>query len=325
MDTDGESSTSNTEIGFPQPSVAEMHVDFLLWEELQSNETFLRQFIAHCVKEDDFAELLGDVRRSVTTARGESDLQFVYRNKHGQRIAILIENKINAPLQPRQAQRYRERGADGVPERWESFRICLVAPDTYLSGVEGFDALLSLQSISEWINCGGDARRATFKRQMLQGAISKEGISGAKIIDDTVTRFREDYYALLRSEYPELQMNKPKASWSGESWFYLKHLSLPKGAWIHHKAPEGYVDLCFPDQEVKALRSLQNLLDHKHTIVQTGKSVSVRVSVSRVEMVADFASLSGKCREALKAAMDLVNVYVEKKNAFDEALKFRSI
>jgi hypothetical protein len=46
---------------------------------------------------------------------GESHLVIIYRVKNSEeRVAFLIEDKIDAGFQPAQAQRYRVRGDDGI-------------------------------------------------------------------------------------------------------------------------------------------------------------------------------------------------------------------
>src|SRR5882757_43844 len=147
MGNDGEA-RSDREYG-GGPSVEEIHVDFLLWEELQASRLFAREFAKYCTKTSDYDETILPVQHSVMDDLGESDLIFRYRNQAGESVAILIEDKIGAPLQRQQAERYRKRGARGVPKSWDRFLTCIVAPERYLQWVEGFDVSLPLETIIE--------------------------------------------------------------------------------------------------------------------------------------------------------------------------------
>jgi hypothetical protein len=87
------------------------------------------------------------VQRSTADAFGEADLVIVYTEQSGKRIAILIENKIQAVFQPRQAERYRQRGEAG--NGWDSFWTCLVAPESYVNRQHSFDSAVTLDSLDQ--------------------------------------------------------------------------------------------------------------------------------------------------------------------------------
>lgn len=56
-----------------RPNVHEIHVDFLLWEELTVNREFLSSFIEFCNESDDLSSLKS-VEHSVSNHLGETDL-----------------------------------------------------------------------------------------------------------------------------------------------------------------------------------------------------------------------------------------------------------
>ena len=57
-----------------------------------------------------------NAQRSVTTSIGQSDLDLAVSLFDGSVHYLLIENKVSAGMQPRQAERYRERGEVYVAE-----------------------------------------------------------------------------------------------------------------------------------------------------------------------------------------------------------------
>src|SRR5690606_27780257 len=96
----------------------------------------------------------GDARRSVTDSTGESDLGVLLADSEGAKVRLLIENKVNAMLQPRQAERYRERGsaclASGGCSR---YLTAIVAPERYFGsgdGAKGFGGKVSYEAIVDW-------------------------------------------------------------------------------------------------------------------------------------------------------------------------------
>jgi hypothetical protein len=299
-------------------SIAEIHIDFILWEELQTNGEFLRQFVARCVtqagygsQEGELVELDGSVARSVATASGESDHVVRYRNRAGKRVALLIEDKVGAAFQPSQAERYRIRGARGVPEAWDSFITCLVAPQRYIEGTEesDWDARLALEDILNLDWGQPDGERATFKRNVLKAAIDKEHHIGPLLVDAAVTDFRQRYFELLQRDFPELRMTPPRPCYAGETWFRLRHPCLPKCVWIHHKTERGFVDLCFPNVKEADLWKFRDHLDEGMAPIQTGRSASLRLIVPKVEDFSDFGSSEPAVREGMAAALRLCDLY----------------
>lgn len=168
-----------------QPSVhlrgvSERDVDLLVVEELAASAEFRLWFASRVgVSADD---TLQDIARSVTSSTGESDLELVFGGPGGC-TKVLIEDKIDAILQPRQSERYSERG-DGYVHAGSCDRVLtvLVAPDAYSKGLEGFDARISYEAIREWFASRKvDEPRARYKLQLLEHAIER-GAGGWKLI-----------------------------------------------------------------------------------------------------------------------------------------------
>jgi len=87
-------------------SVAERDIDLLLMEEFHASKKFVKWF---CREVGLYGISPADAWHSVSDTDGESDL-LVRVLRDEQRIGILIENKIAAPEQDRQAERYHIRG-----------------------------------------------------------------------------------------------------------------------------------------------------------------------------------------------------------------------
>jgi hypothetical protein len=137
MAADAGSSEDSTETGAGSPlneairvsGVCERDLDLLLLEELYSSPAF-RSFVSNTAGFPELAEeSLTSVFRSVTHSSGESDLELYLELADGQRAVLLIENKIDASLQPAQAERYKQRaGACVASGDVDTARTLLVAP-----------------------------------------------------------------------------------------------------------------------------------------------------------------------------------------------------
>jgi len=285
------------------PNIQEVHIDFLLWEELHASTMFLSKFVEACMGQDDVESLI-DIRHSVSDQFGEADLVLQYRSKTGDCVVILIEVKICAGFQPSQADRYKQRGEKGKPNLWDRYVTCLIAPEKYIRRGHKFMKAISLESISEWIDVSQEIRRQ-FKLRVLNAAIKKEQQTGTKQVDETVTNFRMEYFNLLKQRANLLIMNLPKPTWSGENWFKLKYSGLPKKAYIHHKADRGYVDLTFPNMSAKTLQKIEYRLEHGMSIEQTNKSAAIRLKVPCIDVSDDFAAQIDRIILAYEAAMRL--------------------
>ena len=109
-------------------SIAERDIDLLVLEEFSVSIEFCEWFSTRIFGEPTYQSTIG-VWHSVTDAKfGESDLIFLFENIEGARISILIENKIDAPPQITQGERYYFRGEKGIKEGyWEKFKTCVIA------------------------------------------------------------------------------------------------------------------------------------------------------------------------------------------------------
>jgi hypothetical protein len=69
-----------------------------------------------------------------------------------ERFALFIEDKIDAPLQPKQLERYRQRAEAGVRKNsYSAFAVVLCSPVAYVKshvGATGFDAYVSHEAIA---------------------------------------------------------------------------------------------------------------------------------------------------------------------------------
>ena len=80
-------------------SVAERDIDLVVLEELSVSDEFRDWFSSRVYGAPVYQAEIGAWHSVVSGALGESDVLFVFTSQLGQRIALLIENKISAPPQ----------------------------------------------------------------------------------------------------------------------------------------------------------------------------------------------------------------------------------
>jgi len=297
-------------------AIAERDIDLLLMEEFESGSGFLEWFIAVTARwPTDGLETLG-AWHSVSNEHGESDVLVLAHDPGGKRLALLIENKVDAPPQLEQAQRYERRGALGVEAGvWQQFATCIVAPQRYLgaaANASGYQTRVSYEDIAEWMRGNlPPGRRTEFKRHLILAAIEQQRRGYSPKLDAVVTRFFTDYWELAESLFPELHFSHSGPRPSGSTWAELRPPALPKGRSIMHKVMEGFVDLQFAglgERVDELIRLNPLLLRDGVNFVRATKSAALRIQVPPMDVREDFAARRESAMTALKAALKLLTL-----------------
>ncbi len=305
---------------FPIGAVQERDIDLWLVEEFCSSAGFRSWFLEQTVGAQFVAGKFVDAWHSVVDpSLGESDLEVAFEGPDEGGFRLLIEDKIDAPVQPNQAKRYRQRG-DAYVEKsvCTDFRTVILAPERFLerlSGLELFDSSVTYESLREWFlrqDAMGD--RARYKADVILAAIEEARRGYQPVIDERVTAFWKGYYDLAMQNAPEFDMRPPGNKPAGAGFVEFKAAVLPARTRIVHKLPHGNVDLEF----VGKGDSLGEL-ERKHgrkllpgmRIVRAGKSGAIRLKVPELDTSADFTGQSGSVEEGLAAARQLLAWIVE--------------
>lgn len=312
-------------------SIQEFRIDFFLEEEFTVDPDFVRAFLLACGSPLALRSL-EHVAHSVSDKHGEVDLvvSLTAEEPDGDttRAVLLIEDKISAGFQPRQPERYRERGVEGVQKGWwDSFLTVLVAPKTYIPASHGFDAAVSLEQIKEWI-CRGDSARRAFKVAKIEEAIQKKNATGVQIIDADVTEFRKAYYRCLQAfnlqNGTDFTMRPPAPTYYGDTWFKLKSAALPAQTEIRHMAQAGNISIDFRETDFSKAAPMGALLEDGMALVPTGKHkqhVTIRLPAPPISSFDKFERDQPKVVAALLGAKRLWHLYGRKRAKFDSILE----
>jgi len=274
----------NMEIKFEK--IYERDVDLLIMSFFTSGKEVCNLFykemeLCRCTVES--------IEHSATGLHGESDVAIVLK-KGDRRHLLMIEDKIDAPAQPEQYERYIERGDRQMQEgKVDGYTIFIVAPKAYLKSnghAHKYDKQVSYEDILEECKKCGDV----YAIGVLERAISKQKNPGE--VDEAVTKFWNDYYEYKKHNAKEIKMywtsgtRGPNATWPS---FKTKI----KGARILHKSEKGYVDLQFSgkiDLKNELERIIAPYQNGDMNWEDAGKSAALRIEVPKVDFSKSFDS-----------------------------------
>jgi len=300
----------------PLEAVAERDIDLLLIEELNVDSSFRSWFyglVWGTIDQD--LTFLGAWHSLTHPQYGESDIVVLVQGAEDRKLAILIEDKIDAEPQPNQAGRYRIRGDAGIEkEWWHQYRTCIVAPQAYLdsnSEAELYDVRLSYESIKQWFVEKPTDPRAKYKAQLIEEAIEQNRRGYRGVPHGGVTQFWLDYWKLSKTEFPELQMRKPTKIPANSDWPRFKPRGMNPDFVVIHKLRRGAVDLTISGagDSIERLTELnESLLSDGLSILTTHKSAAIRMEVPLVDRFGELAPHIDKARAGLLAASRLIEL-----------------
>lgn len=197
----------------PPFNAQERDIDLLLLEELHHSTSFL----ALIAKYAGIAPaVLKWARHSVYSGtgeeKGETDILAVIDSPNG-RVALMIEDKIGAAMQPDQAKRYHARGeqlcAPGNKEGITSYLTLLCAPANYLAAVPEGDwhKKLKFEDIADWF-AKQDDPRAKWRHDALRFAITRQRGSVAEVKDEVLLKFKHDYMSYCRKMHSDFKFTQ---------------------------------------------------------------------------------------------------------------------
>ena len=295
-------------------ALRERDIDLLLLEEWNVNPAFaqwiLREFFDITNSFEKF-----DGWHSITDPElGESDLLLTC-SAHNEKIAILMENKIDASAQEQQATRYDRRAekiqTDG---NFSQVFVCIVAPENYLANDQEatqYGTRISYEKIAGWFYLQADSR-SRYRSEVLKLAIEKERRGYRPVKHEQVTAFWKNYYNELKRVLPDAIMNKPEIVPEGSDWPMIKFPHFPAKRFIYHKLSRGCLDMETSWNLQEAQKYLQQISIHGMAAVKTGKCFSLRLTVVPIDRHMDFYEQ----KSAIDVAFEGIRLLRDKTKAF---------
>ncbi len=297
--------------------ILEHDMDMLILEEFACSKEFSRIFLNKINICD--AKVLSTWQSKTDSELGESDMTIVFE-WNDKKIALLIEDKIDAIAMPEQPARYVLRGNKGVADgEYDLYYVFIVAPQEYLEKNEKakeYPNRVSYEEIKVYFENLSDAR-SSFKLAQISLAIEKQK-NGYQVVKNTVvTDFWNKYVEYKNAYYPNLNLAvysdiKP----TNGVWPHFRSNTV--GTFIYHKSNKGCVDLTYSriadkiDDIKKILISvIGNYYEQGYEVVKTGKSCAIRIKVPVVTFSEPFDNQKDYIDQAFSAVEKLCELSIK--------------
>ena len=277
----------------------ERDIDLLIIEEFIADAAFAKIFTDASGINEPYS--IDKVIHSKTDADlGESDIVFIL-NIFGKRHALHIEDKIDAIAMPRQCDRYTQRGQKDIAAgQYDSFSVLIVAPEKYLANnkvAQEYSHSVTYEQLRTHFLAKTDIR-SKYKLALIDRAIYDQKNGYQYEANPNVIRFCAALTAYQKENYPSLPVGTI-AWWPG-------YPTLLKDAILVFKANKGFCDLQFGHTIARNLYAqVKEYLSARMTVVQAGKSASIRIVVTPVMFENPFEKHITEVNEALTALTEL--------------------
>jgi len=291
--------------------IYEHDLDLLILEEFISDKGFARLFLDKVNLTDDYAG--AKLLHSYSDINGESDITIILQYPN-EKVAILIEDKIDAQTMPEQSARYSIRGDEGITRgEYDRYFVFLAAPAEYLNEHKNdpnaaYEHKVAYEELDAYFKSQSDLRSA-FKSSIIDFAISekKEGYQVQEV--KPVTEFWIKLRKYCEENYPSLYMMGTNAPKGGSAAWPEFRTSLGNSKVIY-KSQKGYVDLEFPGYGEKVANLYAHLLGKLTdgmNVVKTGKSASVRLASTNwaISFMDEFDNYRSVIDDVLQAVAKL--------------------
>ena len=297
--------------------ILEHDMDMLILEEFACSTEFSKIFLNKVNISE--AKVLSTWQSKTDSELGESDMTVVFEY-NDKKIALLIEDKIDAIAMPEQPERYVLRGNNGVADgEYDTYYIFIVAPQEYLEKNEKakeYPNYVSYEEIRDYFEKLNDTRRS-FKLAQISLAIEKQKNGYQVVKNALVTDFWNKYVEYKNAYYPNLNLAvhsdiKP----TNGVWPHFRSNTV--GTFIYHKSNKGCVDLTYNrtadkiDDIKKILISvIGNYYEQGYEVVKTGKSCAIRVKVPVVNFSEPFETQKDFITQAFSAVEKLYTLSIK--------------
>jgi len=286
-------------------SVRERDIDLLLMEEFHISDSFVAWFCGELGLHDVAP---AGAWHSLSDTDGESDL-ILRVLREGRRIGILIENKIYAPEQDLQGERYHLRGIKSREQgKLDDYVTVMCAPCSYLkarSPKSAYQHRLSYEKIAAWFS-QQEGRRAAWRHHVMREAIDQGRRGYTMVVDDTITGFYQRYWEYVRDHHPRIQMERPTNKSSKSSWITFKGQDFPRGVNVYHKFNEKVMELNFPGRKIADILRVKSDWPDNIRVVQKGKTATLAIKIPAIDMNLDLDAQLPAVEKALEAAYRLM-------------------
>ena len=218
---------------------------------------------------------------------------------------------------PDQHERYLKRGANGVETGdYADYSVFIFCPEKYRKGnkeAQLYEYLLTYEECLDYFSKKDDPL-SCYRTQQLTQAIKKAKKPASDHVDTKANAFFREYVQYQRDNYPALDLRTKE----GRNGWWPNYRTRLKDVYIHHKIPDGSVDLTFP-KTASQYSDLQRIADWARyhgmpdaTAAKRGKAASIRIKVPAFNMRSSFEDVKrndlDKCFDAIQELTNLANL-----------------
>ena len=298
-------------------SVSEHDMDVMFLQLFSIDEGFLKLFLDESSLSFDKASVIS-IELSKTDSRlGESDITVIVEADK-KRIALLIEDKIDAIAMPGQPERYIKRGNIGIDNKeYDEFKSYIVCPQKYYDNNEvarEYPYMLTYETIRDYLIQNESQLYYTYYQQISQ-AIDKARKPAQVVLNEKANSFFCKYKDYQEANYPSLDLRTKRDS----NGYWAQYSTRLGNAYLHHKIQEGKVDLTFSNASVR-MNEVDSLaawlrnhgIDGARSLV-AGKAGVIHLDVPKLNMEIPFSDNNEqdiiKCFEAIVEMTDTANIF----------------
>lgn len=290
--------------------VYERDMDLLFMRKIASDKDFVRKFFLEGAQPaargyDKESFTVEKVAHSVMTEDGESDIEAVL-SLGGKKIALLIEDKIDAIAMPEQSARYNKRGQKAVDRGdYDEFFVYIIAPRDYLNSnaeAKKYAHRVAYEDIH-------DNLEDEFEKAVIGHALS-DANNVRLPRNSTVTKFWDQLYDFVNDHYPGVfQIHGQRGlERSGQAGQWVS-MSCAKPYSIQIKSDRGFVDLeisGYADRFSQFSNDNKDLIDERQLIIRAAsKSLAIRKYVEKIDFTQPFETQESALSIAFDAAKEL--------------------
>lgn len=222
----------------------ERDLDLFILEELHSGTGFAEWLASRVGLEGyEFETAEHSVSAKHDAKWGETDVLAFFR-RGSERMAVLIEDKIAASFQDRQAERYHERARQIVSKGEASaYRTILIAPGSYLAGVprdEYWQHRIPIDDIAHWFS-QIDNSHARWRHNVLSSCL-RRAQKNTCANNETRAQFSRDFSSFLSRNHSDFSHSANR----GDNWgLTIDFKDRPKYVTLAWKLNQNLVDITF--------------------------------------------------------------------------------
>ena len=306
-------------------SFQERDVDLLIAEELRVNTAFAEWFVHQAAPHLALTGTAVRTRVSVVEDGSESDVIACFEDGNGGTHRIFVEDKITAPMMPKQLERYLRRAeAELLRSDVTGFSVVLFAPAAYSATLPDGVTRISFEDAATALRQFSDDPRSAYRAAFLDDAVPITSVRERDIriaeTDPYIADWWDKVYLMLDREFPGFFL-PPRTQYPRSAFFAPRTSGMPDYLRVDLKGHLGEVDLVFKNLPVKTLTTGLVGLEAPARPIENGKSSSLRITDLAPFRIADgYDIIETHVRTAYAAAATLLTYWSKHQDVFDRLI-----